>query len=114
MGMAARNFGPVATIMDDPRVPLKQDTTTPAKPVAKAEQKAGRFSIPLGKEVLVVCVDVIGKDGGLDVRDGFDQNDEYVATASPLGDKYVQAFDRFGKPRSVPQQQFKLVAAVEA
>jgi len=93
-------------------------TTKAAKPVAAqkdvpSQSKSG-FHIPNDIEVLVVCVDPVGScRDGMDVRDGFDKDDEYVAKASPLGDKFVQVFDRFGKPRSVPQEQFKFVAAVE-
>lgn len=100
--------------------PLAQRDSEPApakvesKPNKPVQTKSSVF-IPVGQEVLVVCKDASGSrtEGGMDVRDGFDDDDEYVATASPLGDKYVQVFDRFGKPRSVPQGQFKLTAIVE-
>jgi hypothetical protein len=115
---AKAQFGePLAGATTVQPTPKPAAKPAPAKPAqTKAEQKGGKFVIPAGVEVLVICVDASGAktSGGMDVRDGYDEGDEYVACASALGDKYVSVSDRFGKFRSVPQEQFKLVATVGA
>jgi hypothetical protein len=94
----------------DESIPVSGKTKKTKAPFQTEKQ----FYIPEGVEVLVVIRDVDGKDGGMDIRDGFDLDEECVAVASPLGDKYVSILDRFGISISVPQQQVKFLEAVTA